>query len=200
MPSLKRALAAMAVVLASAHLAAAGDAVMSAVSYLPLPNDRMIAVEAYDNSEETVQLQKSIEAALKKSGYTVSQSSRLVLSFEHRDAAGAWTGGGPNRLIELRNRPDHSGTKSPDVRLNIYDSNRGGLINPKPDPGITQVTPSRYRIDISIDDRSDGKRFWQAWSETNIGASDDPAAQQAMVTPLITSIGTTIRDKRFSVN
>ncbi len=204
MTSMKRALIAAAAVVALSHglqhRALAAEAVLNAVSYLPLPSSKAVTVETFDDSEESLNLQKIFEDALRARGYDVSPSAGMVLSIESRDRSGTWTGGGPNRLIELRNNQDHTGTDAPAVRLNIFDSNRGGLINPKRDPGITQVTPSHFRIDITIEDRSNGKRIWQGWSETETGSSDDLEARRAMVRPLVDSIGQTVREQRFPVN
>jgi len=82
------------------------------------------------------------------------------------------------------------------VRVNIFDSKRGGLLNPKRDTGITQVSPSQLRIDASIEDRQTGKRLWQGWSVSNQGSStEEDMTHQSMVKPIIENIGKTVRSE-----
>jgi len=169
---------------------------LNAVSYADIPRGEAITVETFDDAKEIVKLKKLFEEELRAEGYTVSDNARLILSFEARDESGKWTGGGPNRLIELRNSQNHTGDNAPDVRVSIFDSQRGGLLNPKRDKGITQVAPSEFRIDASIEDRSNGKRLWQGWSVTtdSIGA-EDSARHRSMVKPIVENIGKTVRSE-----
>ena len=175
----------------------AADIALNAVSYFDLPQGKSVTVETFDDSDSTVQLQKHFTTELVAQGYTVIDNARLILSFVTRDTSGTWSGGGPNRLIEFKNSDDHTGTEAPDVRLNIYDNRRGGILNPKRDTGITEVAPSQYRIEAAIEDRSNGRRLWEGWSVADIGASDDPALLVAMVKPIVGSIGMTVRDQKI---
>ena len=177
--------------------AIAADGMLNAVSFLPVPSGASVMVEIYDDSDQNIALKNMFEQALREKGYTVSEDGRLVLSFETRGTEGTWTGGGPNRLIEIANDEDHTGTKAPDVRLNLFNSNRGGLLNKKRDPGITQVAASEYRIDANIVDRQEGRRLWEAWSIAEVGAADDPTLHSAMVKPIVSGIGQTIRQMVF---
>ena len=169
---------------------------LNAVSYAEIPNTREITVETFDDSEKVMKLKKLFEEELRLAGYNVTDNARLIMSFEARDTEGKWSGGGPNRLIEIRNSDNHTGKDAPDVRLNIFDSQRGGLLNPKRDKGITQVAPSDFRIDAMIEDRTDGKRLWQGWSVTkNSEIGEDQSLHPSMVKPIIGSIGKTVRDE-----
>ncbi|MGJ3261177.1 MAG: hypothetical protein ACFE0S_16380 [Rhodospirillales bacterium] len=169
---------------------------LNAVSYAEIPDTRDITVETFDDSEKVTRLKKLFEEELRLAGYNVTDNARLIMSFEARDTEGKWSGGGPNRLIEIRNSENHTGKDAPDVRLNIFDSQRGGLLNPKRDKGITQVAPSEFRIDAMIEDRTDGKRLWQGWSVTdNFEVGEDQSLHRSMVKPIIGSIGKTVRDE-----
>jgi len=171
---------------------------LNAVSYEPIPSGEAVMVEIFDDSDDNKRLKAKFEDQLKSQGYTVSENARLIMSFETRDTSGTWTGGGPNRLVEIGNAVNHTGTDAPDVRVNIFDNQRGGLLNPKPNKGVTQVAPSQYRIEASLEDRSNGKRLWQGWSVANNGGADDPALLNAMVKPIVEHIGKTVRDQRIS--
>ncbi len=185
--------------LASA-LAAAGvraDGLMNAVSYQPLPSGAAIFVRPMDNSDQNLTLQKDFEHALKRKGYTISETADLILTFETRDAAGAWTGGGPNPFIELSDNHDQTGVNAPRVRFNLFNSSRGGLLNPDRTETTRMVTPSRFRIDATIDDKTNGKRLWQGWSTTDIGAGGAGNLTRAMVPVLVDVVGQTVRRKSF---
>lgn len=189
---------ALGTLILSSSVAHAQQIMLNAVSYEPIPSGESVMVEIFDDSDDNKRLKKQFEEQLKSQGYTIADNARLILSFETRDTAGTWTGGGPNRLVEIGNAGNHTGTDAPDVRVNIFDNQRGGLLNPKPNQGVTQVAPSQYRIDASIEDRTNGKRLWQGWGVANIGSADDPAAQSAMVKPIVEHIGQTIRDQTLT--
>lgn len=181
----------------SSAVAHAQQIMLNAVSYEPIPSGEAVMVEIFDDSDVNQRLKNRFEAQLKSQGYTITEGARLILSFETRETSGKWTGGGPNRLVEIGNAGNHTGTDAPDVRVNIFDNQRGGLLNPKPNKGVTQVAPSQYRIDASLEDRSNGKRLWQGWSIAAVGGADDPAVQNAMVKPIVEHIGKTVRDQTF---
>lgn len=174
---------------------AIADAVtVNAQSYHEVPSNEAVTVETFDDSEQSLRIKKHFEDELRAQGYTLKPDARLILSFEARDTAGSWSGGGPNRLVEIGNSQNHTGADAPDVRLNIFNSQRGGLLNPKRDRGITQVTPSEFRIDATLEDRSNGRRLWQGWSTTNIGSTGDASGHVAMVRPIVHNIGKTVRN------
>lgn len=189
---------ALGTLILSSTIAHAQQIMLNAVSYEPIPSGESVMVEIFDDSEDNKRLKKQFEDQLKSQGYTIADDARLILSFETRDTSGTWTGGGPNRLVEIGNAGNHTGTDAPDVRVNIFDNQRGGLLNPKPNKGVTQVAPSQYRVDASIEDRTNGKRLWQGWGIANIGSADDPAIQNAMVRPIVEHIGKTVRDQTFT--
>lgn len=169
---------------------------LNAVSFADIPQGESVAVETFNDAEEILKLKEIFEEELRLQGYIVNDSGRLILSFETQDSSGKWSGGGPNRLVEIGNSDNHTGKDAPDVRVNIFDSKRGGLLNPKRDTGITQVSPSQLRIDASIEDRQTGKRLWQGWSVSNQGSStEEDMTHQSMVKPIIENIGKTVRSE-----
>ncbi len=161
-----------------------------AVAFAELPKGSAINVEIFDDAKENQDLKALFEDELRSAGYNVTEKGRLILSFETRDTSGKWSGGGPNRLIEMRNSDNHTGKDAPEVRLSIFDSQRGGILNPNRDQGITQVAPGEFRIDVVIEDRTNGRRLWQAWSSTNDNAgAEDTVFHRSMVKPIIQTIG-----------
>ncbi|MEE8394356.1 MAG: hypothetical protein V3R66_08425 [Rhodospirillales bacterium] len=179
--------------------AESGDqGLMNAVSYMPLSRGSPIAVRPLDDSDQNMILQQEFERALSDRGYTVSRDAQLVLTFETRDVVGAWSGTGPRTMLELQNNEDRVGSQTPKVMLNIYNSTRGGVLN-KGQSGTRIVTPSQYRIDATIDDRSNGKRLWQAWAVADLGHRDSISLTKAMIPVMVGNLGLTVKRQPFNL-
>lgn len=181
-----------------ASVAHASGITLNAVSYFDLPKNEPVTVEIFDDAKENIVLKERFEQELRDQGYTLSPDARLILSFETRDTSGKWSGGGPNRLIEMRNSENHTGKDAPEVVVSIYNNQRGGVFNPKRDPGINQVAPSEFRIDASIEDRTNGRRLWQGWTITASVGAEDASIRRSMVKPIVANIGNTVRDQKVT--
>ncbi len=181
-----------------AYRRSAGDGVLNAVAYRPLPPGSSIAVRPLDNSDENQVLQQVFERELRAGGYTVSKDANLVLTFETRGQVGAWSDGGRRQLLQLQQSQGVGGLDSPKVRLNLYDSRRGAVFN-EGRTGTQITTPSTYRLDATIDDRTDGKRLWQAWTTAAVGGSDGFTLTKAMVPVMVAGIGLTVKRQTFTL-
>ena len=111
---------------------------------------------------------------------------------------GAWSDGGRRQLLQLQQSQGVGGLDSPKVRLNLYDSRRGAVFN-EGRTGTQITTPSTYRLDATIDDRTDGKRLWQGWSSADIGPGDNRKMTRNMIPILVNSLGQTVRQKSFTL-
>jgi hypothetical protein len=171
------------------------EALMNAVSFRPVPTGATIFVRAMDNSDSNMALLKDFEKSLKRKGYKISPDANLIMTFETREAAGSWVGGGPNRIVELSNNHDQSGTDAPRVHLNLFNSSRGGLLNSNRKEATRTVTPSSFRIDVTVDNKTDGKRHWQGWSSADTGYASDRKMTRAMIPAIVEGIGQTISQK-----
>lgn len=187
-------------VLISVVTAVKAEGIISAVSFLSVPAGSVIFVRPLDNSDSNLILQKDFERALKSKGYTIGKDAALILTFETRDDSGAWSGGGENRYLELSNNHDQSGVNAPRVRLNLFNSRRGGILNPNRKDTTRTVTPSSFRIDVTIDDKSNGKRIWQGWSSLSTRVGGNREISRKMIPILVDGLGQTIRRKTFSLN
>lgn len=190
----------LAVFISSWLLVPAGvhaDGLMSSVSFRPIPAGSAIFVRPLDNSDQNLALQKDFERALQSKGFTVAKDANLILTFETRDTAGSWSGGGPNRFLELSNNDVQTGVDAPRVRLNLFNSARGGILNPNRKDRTRTVTPSSFRIDVSLDDKTNGKRLWQGWSSADIRIGGRHSMTRTMIPALINGFGRTVRQKTF---
>jgi len=173
------------------------EGLMSSVSFLPIPAGATILVRPLDNSDHNLALRKDFERALTAKGYTIAKDANLILTFETRDTAGAWSGGGPNRFLELSNNDAQTGVDAPRVRLNLFNSARGGIFNPGRKDTTRTVTPSSFGIDVTLEDKTNGKRLWQGWSSADISVGDGRSTTQAMIPALIDGFGKTVKQKTF---
>ena len=57
------------------------------------------------------------------------------------------------------------------------------------------VNPSKYRLEARLDDRSDGRTLWQGWTTANLNRGEGSTLLEAMVGPLASSVGETIREQ-----
>lgn len=178
---------------------ARAEGLVSAVSFSPLPSGSAISVRPLDNTNSNMILKKDFELALKRKGFKIGRDEALVLTFETTDVSGAWIGGGENLIIELSNHDDQSGTDFPRVHLNLFNSQRGGILNSEHLEKTRTVTPSSFRIDVTIDKKTNGKRIWQGWSsiKSRIGNNQKPSRE--MVSVLVESLGQNISRKPFSL-
>ena len=172
---------------------------LNAVAYDPLPAQLSVNVRPLSDSDENLALKQAFETALRERGYTVAVDAPLVLTFETREAAGAWADRGRRTVIELEARDEGVGGDQQRVRLNLFNSSSGGVFNRGREGGTGIVTPSHFRIDLSIDDRSSGERLWQAWAVADIGRLDGRRVSQAMVPGMISRLGETVRQEQLDL-
>ncbi|OHC73215.1 MAG: hypothetical protein A3G18_09155 [Rhodospirillales bacterium RIFCSPLOWO2_12_FULL_58_28] len=175
-----------------------GDGLLNSVSYKPLPANMPIAVRAMDNSDENMVLVREFEGALRAGGYTVSPGADLILTFETRDELGAWSDHGKRTLLELSAKGGYEGGEDAKARFNVYNSQKGGILN-KGRGGTSITTPSQYRIDVTIEDKTNGKSLWQAWAVADLGASDGAVLVKNMVPVLVKHLGQTVKQQSFTV-
>lgn len=176
----------------------AEDGLMSSISFSNIPANAEIQVLPYDDSDANIEVQRVFERILRQHGYKISETAKLILNFETRDEIGSWSGTDRRHLLSLEASGGRGGGEDASARLNFFDSKSGGLIN-KGKGGTSIATPSSYRIDATIEDRSSGKRLWQGWSVGKLGAGDGQSLTLKMVPVLVEGIGKTVRQKAFEL-
>jgi len=175
----------------------AEQGVINAMAFKNLPTNKIIQVQAMDNSDDNLVLLGIFETALKKQGYTISPDAPVTLTFDIRSDIGAWSTKDP-ALFELSLNGGRTGGERAKAKINLFDSANGGLLN-NSRPDTTIVTPSRYQIDTSIEDSRSGKRYWQAWTKADLGAFDSLALTREMVPVIVQGIGKTMRREKFEL-
>lgn len=175
------------------------EGLVSGVSFLPIPSGSAMSVRPLNNSDSNLILQKDFELALKERGFKIGGDEALVLTFETIDVSGAWIGGGENYLIELSNHDDQSGIEAPRFHFNLFNSERGGMLNFNRKEKTHTVTPSKFRIDVTIDKKHNGKRIWHGWSSTTSHIGKDLENSRKMISVLVNSLGQNISHRSFSL-
>ncbi|MEX2450875.1 MAG: hypothetical protein WD407_08475 [Rhodospirillales bacterium] len=178
--------------------AVAEEGMLNAVSYEKFGRDTPISVRPLDNSDVNVALKEVFEASLREKGYTVIDNAGVILSFDTRSEGGAWSDAGDRALIELKNQEGTSHSNEPEVRLNLFNSSRGGVLN-QGNPGTKQVSPTMYRVDVMIENGANGQRMWEGWAMTELRMANEIPLSQAMVPVLVDNLGKTIRQKTFNL-
>jgi hypothetical protein len=174
------------------------DGLMSSISFLNIPANASLQVLPYDDSDDNIAIQRVFEKNLRQRGYKISSDAKLILNFETRDEIGSWSGTDRRHLLSFEAKGGRGGGEDARARLNFFDSNSGGLIN-KGKGGTSIATPSSYRIEASIENRSTGKRLWQGWSEGKLGAGNGQSLTLKMVPVLVEGIGKTISQRTFEL-
>jgi hypothetical protein len=175
-----------------------GEALMNASSYRPVPMGSTLNVQPLDNSDQNMILKREFERILMARGYKISEDANLVITFETRDEIGAYSTRNKRAILELNARGGREGGEDARMRFNLFDSNSGGVFNQG--KGETSVmTPSQYRIDVTVDSRDNGKRHWQAWAVANLDHSDGGVLVQAMIPEIVNKLGKTVKSHTFGI-
>ena len=186
---------ALALLLIGVAVAQVGDqAVLNAVKYRPIPGDQPIHVRSLDDSRENLRLKRRFEQALRERGFRIgAEPSRLVVTLESSDQLGFWSYSGGSLINAQRGFNELARKDLDSYVLNLYDSRRGGLTNQPERP--VGINPSKYRLEARLEDRSDGRTLWQGWTTADVGRSGGSALLEAMVSPLASSLGETVREQ-----
>jgi hypothetical protein len=186
------------VFLAGPAAAQSSQGLLNAVSYEKIPLGTAIAVSPLDNSDENLALQRQFEGELRTAGYTVAKDAPLILTFAIHDAVGSYLDGNARHVLEFSGTSGRGVDENARARVNVFDSAGGGLINTGSESADTTiVTPSKYRMDASLDSRETGRRLWQAWATADLGRSDGRALTMAMVPAITRQVGQTVRQMPF---
>lgn len=174
---------------------------LNAVSFKPLPAGAPILVRPLDDTDENLVIKKDIEAALTARGYTLGTDPKgIVLSFETRSQPGYWTSTRQRRFIELQGSAGTGTRAEKNSRglVNLYDSQQGAVLN-KGNQSVVTPAATLYRLDMNIDDKTDGKSLWRAWAVANLAEGDPATLAKAMVPAIVDTIGESAKEQSFKL-
>jgi hypothetical protein len=175
--------------------------VLNAVAFKPLPAGAPILVRPFNDTDENLAIKKEFEEALKARGYTIGTDPKgIVLSFESRSQPGYWTSTPQRKFVELQGSAG-SGTrleKGSRGVVNLYNSQQGAVFN---EGKRNVVTPAAtlFRLDVNIDDKTEGKSLWLAWALANLAEGDTATLARAMVPVIVDTIGEGAKEQPFKL-
>ena len=179
--------------------------VLNAVVFKPVPAGEPILVRPLDDTDENLAIQKNIEAALTSRGYAIGTDPKgIVLSFETRSQKGYWTNPSRRTFLHLEGSAgtgtsiSRGNRKSSRAVVNLYDSQQGGVVN-KGNRNIVTPAATYYRLDVSIDNKTDGKSLWRAWALANLAEGNAVTLSRAMVPAIVDNIGKGAKEQSFKL-
>ena len=87
-----------------------------------------------------------------------------------------------------------TGGEDAQFRASIFDSQKGGVLNRGEASSQSSGTPSQYKLEVTLEDRSNGKRLWQGWSSADLGHHGDGASLiESMVPVMVDNLGKTVK-------
>ena len=180
--------------------AEAAEGNLNAISSKPIPGGKVLAVRALDDSDESLNLIEQFKRELSARGYRIDPKAPLILTFEIIDEIGAYTFSDQRYILDVQGHKGTStGTDGTEARLNVFNSKTGGILNQG--RGSTKiVTPTKYRLKVTIDGPAQAgriERYWQGWATGNLGAATNESLIGAMVTPLVDVLGKTVKNQTF---
>jgi len=174
----------------------AGDGIVTANAYRPFKDEKPISVKAWDNSDQDIAVARAIRDQLKAIGYVVSDQEDISLSFEIKTLKGSWTDGQRRHFLELEGHGGRQGGENASVRLNLYSSESGGVLNTAR-PGQPN-TASRYLLEFMLDPKQ-GPRLWEGQVAVEYTGGDPAVLLRRMVPELLPHLGETVRGRRISL-
>ena len=143
-------------------------------------------------------LKRKFEHLLKSKGFSISKNAPLVISFDTSNELSSYTTRNRRSIIELDAHGGREGGENAQMRVNLFDSNSGGMFNVG--KGETSLkTGGRHRLDVSVINRTNGKHHWQAWTTTSHDRSGGRALILAMVPEMVNKIGKKVTSQIFDL-
>jgi len=129
----------------------ADEGIINAVSFRPIPAATVIVVQPWNNSDENVNTARLIENQLRDLGYKISPQANFTLSFDSKSSLGKWSSSSRNTSVELKAESSTANGKDAEVRLNLFSSSEGGVLNPNKTPGENIL--SKVSLKITLDQK-----------------------------------------------
>ena len=129
----------------------ADEGIINAVSFRPIPAATVIVVQPWNNSDENINTARLIENQLCDLGYKISPQANFTLSFDSKSSLGKWSSSSRNTSVELKAESSTASGKDAEVRLNLFSSSEGGVLNPNKTPGENIL--SKVSLKITLDQK-----------------------------------------------
>ncbi|CAN0569368.1 unnamed protein product [Laminaria digitata] len=182
----------MILVLASVAAPAAANGLMSGYVCGPLPAAYKLDVQVSDDSEQMLRIGDAAVSALAKKQPEAPGSAALVLLIDMH----AVREGVRRKGRDLGSVTDDSSDRIK-ARMNLWSNERDSILGGRKDR-ILDGPIDEIRIDIAINDKSNGKCVWRGEAIHNTTGEDQWRIAEKLTLRLIGLIGKDIRDREFT--
>lgn len=172
------------------------EGVVNAVSYNPLPGNSTVEVRPFDDSDENLAVKAHIERELAARGITTNAKAPLVMNFEVRNRIGYLNSGDNRHVLQFQTTGGRGGGEQTDARVNVFNSQEGGLLNKGPGTRVSNRTV--YRLELNVEQRDNNERLWDGWAEAELTGGDSAELLRRMVPAVIKALGQTVKSQAFS--
>jgi hypothetical protein len=166
-----------------------GEVQLSAVSFLPIDPGTPIRVRLLDDSDRNLDIKKQFENALSVNGYILDADATVVLTFDTREDEGAYIANKNRYVVELKAEGGREGGEEASAIVNVFNSESGGLLNKGDRPGTNITAQSVFRMDATVDDKTNGRRLWEGWTVAPLSHNGPDRLIDAMVPALAAHVG-----------
>ncbi len=166
--------------------------IFNSVNFIPADPQATITVRPLDDSKESLEIKRRIEAALREAGYAVSDHTAAIeLSFETEVIEGRFSGESGS-LGSLR-----GGDGGVRLDFNIWSSSKDSLLGgrQKKDDRRANV----FHMNAVLRDRESGTVLWQGDAFCEMLIADHARIANSMVWPLVRNLGRTVRREPFQI-
>lgn len=181
-----------------------GPGQLIARSIAPLPATIEISVEPDDNTDANIALARRIVSELAQRGYRLSSTpAPLVLRFDSETRQNVAAGRHQFDRQASRMQGDDfargaaGAPDSGDQVTNLLSSRGSSVLGPRQPRDYSNAL--RYVVNARIEARQTGTRLWDGHASYDSDAADGQPILEAMVPLLVTEIGKTVRDRRFTL-
>ena len=165
-------------------------ALISALALQPLPDDMTVEVVTYDDSEVARSIGAVARQALTARGFQVGEGGRLQLGIELLDQLTL-----SDRSPTLGGaRIDSNADDDANVRVNIFADNQDSVLGGRIGPPTSDAL--QFGLYVTLNDRSTGRRLWQAEIMADIGRSDRESAGPLMAQAVVQHLGQPIANQQ----
>ncbi len=166
--------------------------IINSINFIPADPQATIAVRPMDDSKESLEIKRRIDAALREAGYAVSDyTADIELSFETEVIEGRFSGES-GTLGSLR-----GGGGGVRLDFNIWSSSKDSLL------GGRQRRDDRranvFHMNAVLRDRESGAVLWQGDAFYEMLIADHARIANSMVWPLVRNLGRTVRREPFQI-
>lgn len=163
---------------------------ISALALQPMPAGGTIEIVSYDDSDLAQAIASVAAQAASARGYQVGAGGQYQLGIELIDHMTI-----SDRSPTLGSAGyDSAGQDDTNVRVNIFADNEDSVLGGRVNPGSADVL--EFGLYVTLNDRSTGRRVWQAEIMADVSASSRETAGRLMTQAVIQRLGEPISQEQ----